>query len=54
MSVGDDDMLTDTMANAALWVILVAIIAIVPIGCFATRPKKETPHKKNDVTPAVE
>jgi hypothetical protein len=28
------------LTNVGLWVILVAIIAIVPVGCFMTRPRK--------------
>ena len=37
-----------TMTDAALWLILIAILAIVPIGCFVTRPKKAAPAKKDD------
>lgn len=29
-----------TMIDVALWIILAAIIAIVPIGCVLTREKK--------------
>jgi len=29
-----------TMTDAALWLILIAILAIVPIGCVMTRSKK--------------
>jgi hypothetical protein len=28
------------LTNVGLWIILVAIIAIVPVGCFMTRPSK--------------
>ena len=52
MSVGDDDMLTDTMTNAALWVILIALVALIPVGCVMTRPKKDTP-KKDDAAPVA-
>jgi hypothetical protein len=33
-----------TMAELELWIIFVAIIAIVPCGCILTRPKKNDPH----------
>jgi hypothetical protein len=42
MSVGDDDM---TMTDAALWLILIALLAIIPIGCVMTRPKKKDDAK---------
>jgi hypothetical protein len=47
--VGDDDMMTDTMTTIALCVILVALVALIPIGCVMTRPKKETPPQKDDI-----
>jgi len=53
MSVGDDDMMTDTMTDAALWVILVALLALIPIGCVMTRPKKETSKKDDAIKPAA-
>ena len=28
------------LTNVGLWIILVLLIAIVPIGCFMTRPRK--------------
>jgi hypothetical protein len=35
-----------TMTDAAMWIILALLIAIVPIGCIMTRPKKKAnpPH----------
>lgn len=30
-----------TMTDVALWLILVAMLAIVPIGCVFTRPEKK-------------
>ena len=42
-----------TMTDAALWVILAALLAIIPIGCVATRPKKAAPAKKDDAAPAA-
>jgi hypothetical protein len=30
-----------TMTDAALWTILALLIALVPIGCIMTRPKKK-------------
>lgn len=30
-----------TMTDAALWLILIALLAIVPIGCVMTRPQKK-------------
>jgi hypothetical protein len=30
-----------TVTDISLWLILVAIVAIVPIGCVLTRPKKK-------------
>ncbi|MFZ0610248.1 MAG: hypothetical protein WBD53_07565 [Xanthobacteraceae bacterium] len=32
-----------TMTDAALWLILIATLAIVPIGCVLTWPKKDAP-----------
>ena len=34
------------MTDAALWIILGLLIALVPIGCIMTRPKKKAipPH----------
>ena len=43
-----------TMTDAALWVILVLLIALIPIGCFMTRPKPNEPHQKEDVMPIEE
>jgi hypothetical protein len=37
-----------TMTDAALWLILIALVAIIPIGCVMTRPKK-----KDDVKTVV-
>ena len=35
-----------TMTDVALWIILAALIALVPIGCVLTRPTtKEVPPK---------
>lgn len=51
MSVGDDDM---TMTDAALWLILIGILAIVPIGCVVTWPKKKTDEAKTAEKPAAE
>jgi hypothetical protein len=42
-----------TMTDAALWLIFIAIIVIVPIGCVVTRPKKIVPGKET-VEPADE
>jgi len=28
------------LTNIGLWIILAALIAIVPIGCYMTRPRK--------------
>jgi hypothetical protein len=37
-----------TMTDVALWIIFAAMIAIVPCGCYFTRPrKKEPPIVKN-------
>jgi len=41
-----------TMTDAALWLILIGIIAIVPIGCVVTRPKKKTHDAKTTATTA--
>jgi hypothetical protein len=30
-----------TLTNLGLWAVLVALLAIVPIGCLMTRPKKK-------------
>ena len=35
-----------TMTDAGLWLILIATLAIVPIGCVATRPKKDAAIKE--------
>lgn len=29
--------------NIALWVIVIAMVVIVPIGCILTRPKDDAP-----------
>jgi hypothetical protein len=52
-------MMTDAQTNIALCVILVALLAIVPIGCVMTSskkpwPKQETPPKADDtIKPAA-
>jgi hypothetical protein len=34
-----------TLTNLGLWLVLVGLLAIVPIGCIMTRPeKKEVPQ----------
>ena len=34
-----------TLINLSLWLIFAALIAIVPIGCYMTRPgKKDAPQ----------
>jgi hypothetical protein len=35
---------TMTLTDIALWIILVALIAIVPIGCVMTRSGKSSRH----------
>lgn len=32
------------LLDVVLWIILVGIIAIVPVGCFMTRSKSKHPH----------
>jgi hypothetical protein len=35
------------LTNIGLWIIVVALIAIVPVGCIMTRPRK----KKDQLPP---
>jgi hypothetical protein len=37
------------LTNIGLWIILAGMIAIVPIGCYMTRPRK----KGGDLTPGT-
>ncbi|MGC1778406.1 MAG: hypothetical protein WBB34_10700 [Xanthobacteraceae bacterium] len=42
------------MTDAGLWLILIATLAIVPVGCVLTRPKKITPDQKEHAPPVAE
>jgi hypothetical protein len=37
------------LTNIGLWIIVVALIAIVPVGCIMTRPRK--PRNEDQLPP---
>jgi hypothetical protein len=34
------------LTNIALWLILIAMFALIPVGCLMTRSSKHTDHAK--------